>query len=157
MKKILSAIVIILFATAGLNAQQNLFPSQTLKSAEVNEDNSVTFKFLAPKAHQVQIVGDFMSFCLFERSMSIASSLPITRYMARANPERTVAVLVDRNHRFACELRIDVAVGVEKGLVAVSDLESLVCRTEPDVAVGIGENVVYPDVGRLERESSFRF
>lgn len=60
MKKTLSAIAIFLFAAFGLNAQQNLFPSQTLKSAEVNEDNSVTFKFLAPKAHQVQIVGDFM-------------------------------------------------------------------------------------------------
>ena len=40
--------------------QQNLFPSQTIKSAIVNEDNSVTFNFLAPKAHRVQIVGDFM-------------------------------------------------------------------------------------------------
>lgn len=41
-------------------AQQNLFPSQELKSAVVNEDHSVTFSFLAPKAHRVQIVGDFM-------------------------------------------------------------------------------------------------
>lgn len=41
-------------------AQQNLFPSQDLKSAIVNEDGSVTFNFLAPKAHKVQIVGDFM-------------------------------------------------------------------------------------------------
>ena len=42
------------------SAQQNLFPSQDLKSAIVNEDGSVTFNFLAPKAHKVQIVGDFM-------------------------------------------------------------------------------------------------
>ncbi|NLZ19490.1 MAG: esterase [Bacteroidales bacterium] len=42
------------------SAQQNLFPSQDLKSAVVNEDGSVTFNFLAPKAHRVQIVGDFM-------------------------------------------------------------------------------------------------
>lgn len=42
-------------------AQQNLFPSQDLKSAIVNEDKSVTFNFLAPKAHSVQIVGDFQT------------------------------------------------------------------------------------------------
>lgn len=42
------------------SAQQNLFPSQDLKSAIINEDGSVTFNFLAPKAHKVQIVGDFM-------------------------------------------------------------------------------------------------
>lgn len=41
-------------------AQQNLFPSQELQSAIVNEDGTVTFNFLAPKAHSVQIVGDFM-------------------------------------------------------------------------------------------------
>ena len=44
----------------GLFAQQNLFPAQNIKSAIVNEDGSVTFNFLAPKAHRVQIVGDFM-------------------------------------------------------------------------------------------------
>ena len=40
-------------------AQQNLFPSQDLQSAVVNPDHTVTFRFLAPKAHSVQIVGDF--------------------------------------------------------------------------------------------------
>ena len=49
--------VLACFSAAG---QQNLFPSQDLKSAIVNEDGSVTFNFLAPKAHKVQIVGDFM-------------------------------------------------------------------------------------------------
>lgn len=43
-----------------LSAQQNLFPAQNIKSAIVNEDGTVTFNFLAPKAHKVQIVGDFM-------------------------------------------------------------------------------------------------
>ena len=43
-----------------VSAQQNLFPSQDLHSAIVNEDGSVTFNFLAPKARKVQIVGDFM-------------------------------------------------------------------------------------------------
>ena len=45
---------------SGALAQQNLFPAQDIKSAIVNEDSSVTFNFLAPKAHRVQIVGDFM-------------------------------------------------------------------------------------------------
>ncbi len=44
----------------GASAQQNLFPSQDLHSAIVHDDGSVTFNFLAPKAHKVQIVGDFM-------------------------------------------------------------------------------------------------
>ena len=49
--------LLLCFSAAG---QQNLFPSQNLKSAIVNEDGSVTFNFLAPKAHKVQIVGYFM-------------------------------------------------------------------------------------------------
>lgn len=55
-------IIVVAAALLGLSAtaQQNLFPSQDLKSAIVNEDGSVTFNFLAPKAHKVQIVGDFM-------------------------------------------------------------------------------------------------
>lgn len=40
-------------------AQQNLFPAQDIQSAVVNDDNSVTFNFIGPKAHQVQVVGDF--------------------------------------------------------------------------------------------------
>ena len=59
MKKLLfAAIAILLCLSAG--AQQNLFPSQNIKSAIVNPDGTVTFNFLAPKAHKVQIVGDFM-------------------------------------------------------------------------------------------------
>jgi Enterochelin esterase and related enzymes len=60
MKKILLTIAVCFAAIVCTNAQQNLFPSQTLQSAVVNEDHSVTFNFLAPKAHKVQIVGDFM-------------------------------------------------------------------------------------------------
>ena len=59
MKKLLIAVATLLMCL-GAGAQQNLFPSQNLKSAIVNEDGSVTFNFLAPKAHKVQIVGDFM-------------------------------------------------------------------------------------------------
>ena len=59
MKKLFIA-ALALLACITVPAQQNLFPSQDLKSAIVNEDGSVTFNFLAPKAHKVQIVGDFM-------------------------------------------------------------------------------------------------
>lgn len=60
MKRILYSLAAMLGICNMASAQQNLFPSQTLKSAVVNEDGSVTFNFLAPKAHKVQIVGDFM-------------------------------------------------------------------------------------------------
>ena len=59
MKRIITAMAAALLGLSAF-AQQNLFPSQDLKSAIVNEDGSVTFNFLAPKAHKVQIVGDFM-------------------------------------------------------------------------------------------------
>ena len=59
MKRIV-AILFMIVASLSLNAQQNLFPSQNIKSAEVNADGTVTFRFLAPKAHKVQIVGDFV-------------------------------------------------------------------------------------------------
>ena len=59
MKRIIIALAAALLGLPAV-AQQNLFPSQDLKSAIVNEDGSVTFNFLAPKAHKVQIVGDFM-------------------------------------------------------------------------------------------------
>ncbi len=59
MKRMIMAASAAIFCLVA-SAQQNLFPSQDLKSAIVNEDGSVTFNFLAPKAHKVQIVGDFM-------------------------------------------------------------------------------------------------
>lgn len=40
-------------------AQQNLFVAQDLRSAIVNDDNTVTFNFKAPDAGKVQIAGDF--------------------------------------------------------------------------------------------------
>ncbi len=42
-------------------AQQNLFISQDIKSAIVNEDNTVTFNFIAPDAKKVQLCGDFVT------------------------------------------------------------------------------------------------
>jgi enterochelin esterase-like enzyme len=41
------------------NAQQNLFGGQDIKSAVVNPDNSVTFRFIAPDAKKVEVAGDF--------------------------------------------------------------------------------------------------
>ena len=52
MKKILLAALFV--ATCGLqvSAQQNLFVAQDLKSAIVNNDNTVTFNFKAPDARK---------------------------------------------------------------------------------------------------------
>lgn len=41
-------------------AQQNLFGGQVPKSPEVNVDNTVTFRLMAPEAQKVQITGDFL-------------------------------------------------------------------------------------------------
>jgi enterochelin esterase family protein len=41
-------------------AQQNLFGGQAPKSPEVNVDNTVTFRLMAPEAQKVQITGDFL-------------------------------------------------------------------------------------------------
>ena len=41
-------------------AQQNLFGGQAPKSPEVNIDNTVTFRLMAPEAQKVQITGDFL-------------------------------------------------------------------------------------------------
>lgn len=58
-KTIMSAAL--LLCGLGAFAQQNLFISQDIQSAIVNDDHSVTFNFLAPKAHRVQIAGDFVT------------------------------------------------------------------------------------------------
>ncbi|MDO4214801.1 MAG: alpha/beta hydrolase-fold protein [Bacteroidales bacterium] len=55
-------LIVVAFAlAAGLNAsaQQALFASQDIKSAEVNKDNTVTFRFQSKTAKTVQIAGDF--------------------------------------------------------------------------------------------------
>ena len=58
-KNIFIAVFAAVLAGTQLFAQQNLFISQDIESAVVNPDNSVTFRFIAPKAHSVQIAGDF--------------------------------------------------------------------------------------------------
>ena len=41
-------------------AQQSLFGGQQIISPEIHEDNTVTFRFQAPKAIRVQVTGDFL-------------------------------------------------------------------------------------------------
>ncbi len=42
-----------------VTGQQNLFGGQAIKSAVVHEDNTVTFRFIAPDAKKVEVAGDF--------------------------------------------------------------------------------------------------
>lgn len=59
MKKLLFASLFALFAVAA-SAQQALGPGTGLVSPEINPDNTVTFRFFAPKAVKVQLTGDFL-------------------------------------------------------------------------------------------------
>lgn len=58
-KNTIIATVLIVMSCPVMNAQQALFASQDIKSAEVNSDNTVTFRYIAPNAKKVQIAGDF--------------------------------------------------------------------------------------------------
>ncbi len=60
MKKFLTLVSTLLLAVS-LNAQQSLWGGQTAKSPEINPDNSVTFRLVAPKAVKVQVGGDFVA------------------------------------------------------------------------------------------------
>ncbi|MGR3811989.1 esterase [Jiulongibacter sp. NS-SX5] len=42
------------------SAQEALFGAQEIKSPEIHADNSVTFRFMAPKADSVKLTGDFL-------------------------------------------------------------------------------------------------
>ena len=59
MKRIILAIAALACAI-GANAQQNLWGGQQIISPEINADNSVTFRYQAPKAIKVQVTGDFL-------------------------------------------------------------------------------------------------
>lgn len=43
-----------------VNAQQALFGGANITSPEINQDNSVTFRFMAPNAKEVKLSGDWM-------------------------------------------------------------------------------------------------
>lgn len=56
----LSITMILACLCAWTFAQQALFGGQTIESPEIHSDNTVTFRFSAPKAIRVQITGDFL-------------------------------------------------------------------------------------------------
>ena len=53
---------LVLLVAIGVNcyAQEDLFGGQQIVSPEIHEDDSVTFRFLAPNADSVQLTGDFL-------------------------------------------------------------------------------------------------
>jgi enterochelin esterase family protein len=59
MKKIMTLAAAMLLCISAF-AQQALFGEAQLKSPEINPDNTVTFRFNAPKAIMVQLTGDFL-------------------------------------------------------------------------------------------------
>lgn len=60
MKKTTLLTLLLLISTT-LFAQQSLWGGQQVISPEINPDNSVTFRFVAPKAIKVQVTGDFLA------------------------------------------------------------------------------------------------
>lgn len=59
-KSILTVVVAMLMGTTAM-AQQALFSRQDLTSPEINQDGTVTFRLIAPKAVKVELSGDFLS------------------------------------------------------------------------------------------------
>ncbi len=59
LKRYISCLCLALVAAYG-TAQQNLFGPQVPKSPEVNADNTVTFRLMAPNAKTIEITGDFL-------------------------------------------------------------------------------------------------
>jgi len=59
MKKLFLLIVAITVSLTSFG-QQALFGGQTINSPEINPDNTVTFRFSAPKAISVKLTGDFL-------------------------------------------------------------------------------------------------
>jgi enterochelin esterase-like enzyme len=55
MKKSIILGAALLLCAFSASAQQNLFISQDIQSAVVNEDHAVTFNFIAPDAKKVQV------------------------------------------------------------------------------------------------------
>lgn len=59
MKKILTTLALASAAFTA-SAQQSLWGGQDLISPQINADNTVTFRYKAPKAVTVQVTGDFL-------------------------------------------------------------------------------------------------
>lgn len=60
MKRLTITLAAILIAIS-VNAQQSLWGNEQIVSPEIHPDNSVTFRFQAPKAVRVQVTGDFLA------------------------------------------------------------------------------------------------
>ena len=58
--KRLSILAVFMLISVITFAQQALWGSQNIISPEIHPDNTVTFRFLAPKAIKVQVTGDFL-------------------------------------------------------------------------------------------------
>lgn len=61
MIRLSSLMVLLMFCSISAFAQQSLWGGQEIVSPEIRNDNTVTFRFYAPSANQVQITGDFLS------------------------------------------------------------------------------------------------
>jgi enterochelin esterase family protein len=59
-KQILATIMIMIFPASILLAQQALFGGQAIVSPEVSDNQTVTFRFMAPGAKEVKLSGDWL-------------------------------------------------------------------------------------------------
>jgi len=68
MKKYFLLILFVAFMTDSTQAQQSLFGGSQITSPEIHNNNTVTFRVLAPKANEVKISGEWMPSQGFVRS-----------------------------------------------------------------------------------------
>lgn len=59
-RKIFTLITLLIMTVANLNAQQALWGGQAIVSPEVHDNNTVTFRFMAPDAKEVKVSGDWI-------------------------------------------------------------------------------------------------
>ncbi|MFD2200949.1 esterase [Shivajiella indica] len=59
-KNLLLSLLFLTFLGISSQAQEALFRAQQIISPEIHEDNTVTFRLLAPDAKSVQVTGDFL-------------------------------------------------------------------------------------------------
>lgn len=79
--KRLSFLAMFLLMSLATFAQQALWGAQDIISPEIHPDNTVTFRFLAPKAVKVQVTGDFLPTVKMETPfgmMDVAGSADLT-------------------------------------------------------------------------------
>jgi len=62
MKSKISVLILLVLLVINANAQQALSGGTQITSPEINDDKTVTFRFYAPNATELQITGDWMPF-----------------------------------------------------------------------------------------------